>query len=63
MCTSTVKWFLLMAFSGWTAGEVVGAKRPGHIGDVMLGRENRSSLVPLLCGFRAVRFLTGFFGR
>jgi uncharacterized membrane protein YeaQ/YmgE (transglycosylase-associated protein family) len=30
-------WLLLMALSGWTAGEIVGAKRPGHIGDVMLG--------------------------
>jgi uncharacterized membrane protein YeaQ/YmgE (transglycosylase-associated protein family) len=40
-----VGWILLIAFSGWTAGEIVGAKRPGHIGDVMLGIIGGSSVV------------------
>src|SRR5882724_1347702 len=32
-----VSWILLMAFSGWTAGEIVDAKHPGRFADALLG--------------------------
>ena len=43
-----VGWILLIAFSGWTAGEIVDAKHPGRFADALLGISGGSTIFFLL---------------